>query len=119
MLPCARSPRRLGGGPRLATRRACARHDGPVDLRPTFADLVESLTRVLASGEPTEHDRLVAREHLRAIGIDRLVGDLALAERILLAGEGFHSIERFFVDGSDEQRFLVELIERSRTPPEG
>lgn len=85
-----------------------------MESRPTVPDLVDSLAGLLASGVPSEGARAAARAYVHDAGIEQIVHDLALAERILLAGEGFHSVERFFVDGSDEQRFLVELIARTR-----
>lgn len=54
---------------------------------------------------------------LVALGVEQVFDDLDLAERIILAGEGFHSIERFFVDGSAEQRFVAGLVRRVAARP--
>lgn len=84
-----------------------------VGPRPTFDDVVRDLARALRpDGDVTDAHRRRAEELLRAAGVPVLFDSLEMAERILRAGEGFHSIERFFVDGSDEQRFLVDLLRR-------
>jgi hypothetical protein len=89
---------------------------------PTYAEIVAALAAALEAvpAAPPAGDASDAGELLRraeqlaeASGIRLLAETLALAERILRAGEGFHSIERFFVDGSDEQRYLIELHRRS------
>ncbi len=84
-----------------------------VGRRPTFDDLARDLARALfPDGDLAGTHRRRAEELLRAAGVPALFESLEMAERILRAGEGFHSIERFFVDGSDEQRFLVDLLHR-------
>lgn len=81
----------------------------------SYEDVVEALADALADGAPvTEEVRRSAARLADAAGVRRLAESLANAERILCAGEGFHSIERFFVDGSDEQRYLIELHQRSQ-----
>lgn len=81
--------------------------------RPTLDQLAGELACRLASeGRSSDDDRAQARALLEEIGVGRLVQDLEMAERIIKAGEGFHSVERFFVDGSDEQRFIFELKRR-------
>ena len=89
-----------------------------VEGRPSFAELVLAYATVVrADGPPTEGELGRAREVLVDMGVRRLFDDLAMAERIILAGEGFHSVERFFVEGSAEQRFVIDLVQRSRDLP--
>ncbi|HVC15331.1 MAG TPA: hypothetical protein VND62_10785 [Acidimicrobiales bacterium] len=79
-----------------------------------FDGVVAALARALAQGgEVTTDVHRRAATLAEAAGIRTLTDSLALAERILRAGEGFHAIERFFVDGSDEQRYLIELHRRT------
>lgn len=64
----------------------------------------------LASGlDVTTEDRERAIEALAALGIPDLLVDLDLARRILRFGNSFHTIARFFADGSAEQAFLLRL----------
>ncbi len=81
---------------------------------PTYEDVVASLASALAGdGAVSGNVRQRAEQLAEAAGIRALSDTLAIAERVLRAGEGFHSIERFFVDGSEEQRYLIELHQRS------
>ncbi len=78
-----------------------------------YRDVVEALAAVLSEGAVvTDELRRRAEELADAAGIEALLASLTTAERILRTGEGFHSIERFFVDGSEEQRYLIELNRR-------
>lgn len=61
----------------------------------------------------TDADRQRAADVLAELGVPDLLAALDLAERILAAGNGFHTVARFFVDGSPEQQYLLELAERS------
>jgi hypothetical protein len=81
---------------------------------PSLEEVVARLARAL-SGEPDAAigDRQRAEQLVEAAGIRALVDMLGIAERVLRAGEGFHSIERFFVEGSEEHRYLVDLHRRS------
>lgn len=80
---------------------------------PTYEEIVDALAAALAEHEHVGDDPRTRAEQLaEASGIRTLAETLAIAERILRAGEGFHSIERFFVDGSTEQRYLIELHRR-------
>lgn len=73
-----------------------------------------ALARALSGdGDVTVDARRRAEQLAENSGIRKLTDTLAIAERVLRAGEGFHSIERFFVDGSEEQRYLMELHRRS------
>lgn len=86
----------------------------PAREPPTYEDVVSRLARSLAvAGEATDDVRRRAEEVAEAAGIRILVETLAVAERVLRSGEGFHSIERFFVEGSEEQRYVKSLRERS------
>jgi hypothetical protein len=81
---------------------------------PAYEEVVSALARSLAgAGEVTDDVRSRAEEVAEAAGIRTLVETLAVAERVLRAGEGFHSIERFFVEDSEEQRYVKSLRERS------
>ncbi len=99
---------RMSGWPQRATVETV-----PDEPPPTYEQIVAHLAAALTcdpSG-PDDH-RARAEELAEASGIRVLAETLAIAERILRAGEGFHSIERFFVDGSEEQRYLIELHRR-------
>jgi hypothetical protein len=81
---------------------------------PTYEDVVTALVNeFVGTGLDIEEARRRAEEFGRTAGIRNLVQSLAVAERVLRAGEGFHSIERFFVDDSEEQRYLIHLHNRS------
>lgn len=99
---------RISGWPERA--KVATMPDGPP---PTYEQIIADLAAGLA-GDPSAAGDLGARaeELAKASGIRVLAETLAIAERILRAGEAFHSIERFFVDGSEEQRYLIELHRR-------
>ncbi|MDA8075781.1 MAG: hypothetical protein M0Z40_11195 [Actinomycetota bacterium] len=85
--------------------------DGPP---PRYEQIVADLAAALACDPSVTGDLHARAEELAEVsGIRALAEALAVAERILRAGEGFHSIERFFVDGSEEQRYLIELHRRA------
>jgi hypothetical protein len=85
----------------------------PAREPPAYEDVVSTLARSLAGdGEVTDDVRRRAEEMAETAGIRVLVETLAVAERVLRTGEGFHSIERFFVDESEEQRYVRSLRER-------
>ncbi len=60
-----------------------------------------------------EEDRRHAAEALEAMGLPGVVQELQLVRRILRFGNSFHTIARFFADGSPEQRYLLELVDES------
>jgi hypothetical protein len=77
--------------------------------------MTDALARALVGqGTVMEPDRRRASELLGAIGVDDALEALELAERIIKVGEGFHSVERFFVEGSPEHRYLVEMLRSGR-----
>lgn len=85
----------------------------PTGPAPTYEEIVTALAAALASDAGVTDDPRTRADRLaEASGIRTLVEALAIAERVLRAGEGFHSIERFFVDGSEEQLYLIELHRR-------
>jgi hypothetical protein len=87
--------------------------------RATFAGLVDAISRLVSASDlPSDAERRAVIQALLEAGIQEALDELQLAERIILAGEGFHSIERFFVEGSAEQRFVGELVRRSARRPE-
>jgi hypothetical protein len=76
--------------------------------------MAELLAARYASGKPvSEVTRRQAQEALEALGLPQLLDRIAIAERIIRTGEGFHSVARFFVDGSEEQTFILGLQDRS------
>lgn len=107
----ARSPPRYGPGPTLWGGWAgdYPRREAVSEL-PDFDEMVNRLAAHLHPGMETgESERAEAAALLRAIGVDRLCEDVAMARTILRFGDDFHPIARFFVDGSPEQRFLLDL----------
>jgi hypothetical protein len=76
--------------------------------------MATSLARRMAGGDPRAADVAAARAALAELGVAGLVARLELAERILRTGSAFHLISRFFVDGSEEQRYLLELEAEGR-----
>lgn len=80
------------------------------DRWPALDELADALACHLSPDEQGSGDgRTRARALLEEIGVGHLIDTLTLAERIIRAGQQFHSVERFFVDGSLEQRYLVGL----------
>jgi len=76
--------------------------------------MTELLAARYASGKPvSDVTRRQAQETLEALGVPQLLDRIAIAERIIRTGEGFHSVARFFVDGSEEQTFILGLQDRS------
>jgi hypothetical protein len=70
--------------------------------------------------EVTQEDRYAQASKLLAeIDVGQLIDDLEVAERILATGEQFHSVERFFVEGSPEQRYLARLAGGDERDREG
>ena len=73
--------------------------------------MVETLAEWVAVGsDVAEEDRHRAREALQALGVPCLLDALAMAERIIRFGNSFHSVARFFADGSAEQDYVLSLI---------
>lgn len=80
--------------------------------------MADTLGEWLAVGsEVTQGDRQRAGEALQALGVPELLDALAMAERIIRFGSSFHSIARFFADGSEEQDFLLSLLDPSPQQP--
>jgi hypothetical protein len=76
--------------------------------------MVETLVEWMASGpDVTAEDYRRARQALDALGVPALVEALETTDRILLFGNSFHTIARFFADGSPEQEYLRRLMARS------
>jgi len=74
--------------------------------------MAESLAEWLATGpDMTDEDLRLAREVLGALGVPALLGELAMAERVLRFANSFHTVARFFADGSTEQRYLRSLTD--------
>ena len=72
--------------------------------------MARTLAEWLATGsDVTAEDCSNARDALTAMGVPDVVDALDMAERILRFGNSFHSIARFFVDGSAEQDYLLRL----------
>lgn len=86
-----------------------------VEHRPaSYEALVEAIAQALdLPADPSAGSLERAGVIADAAGLRALFEDLSIAERVLRAGEGFHSIERFFVDDSDEQRYLLRLHART------
>ncbi len=82
---------------------------GPADLAALQAALAQALH---ARGATADLDPALAAELLQQLGIPALVEDLAVAERIIRAADGFHPVARFFVDGSAEQRLITDVLRR-------
>lgn len=86
-------------------------------MRPEHMDLdldamAAALGEWLSSGsDVTAEDRMRAYEALAALGVPGLLEEVELVRRILRFGNDFHSIARFFADGSREHRYLLGLLE--------
>lgn len=88
--------------------------------RLSIDQMVDVLAEWLAPGTTVSaEDRSRAAEALSAIGLPSLLAELELAERVLRAGNGFHTIAAFFTDGSAEQDFLLSLSDRVPAPHPG
>jgi len=82
--------------------------------RPGLEDMAELLAGRYAPGKPvSDAARRQAEEALESLGVPELLDRIAIAERIIRTGEGFHSVARFFADGSEEQTFILGLQHRS------
>ena len=79
-----------------------------LDLEGMAAALGEWLSR---GSDVTAEDRMRAHEALAALGVPGLLEEVELVRRILRFGNDFHSIARFFADGSREHRYLLGLLE--------
>jgi len=85
--------------------------------RLSLDQMADMLAEWLAPGTTvSDEERRRASEALAAIGVPWLLAELELAERILRAGNGFHTIAGFFIDGSPEQDFLLSLGDAMPTP---
>lgn len=82
----------------------------PLDLDAMADGLAEW---VAVGSDVTDEDRRRASEALRAAGIPGLLDALAMAERIIRFGNSFHSVARFFADGSAEQDYVLAVVGRS------
>lgn len=72
--------------------------------------MVDELARRLRPEVPgNPASRAEAAAALEALGVPELLRSLATARAILRFGDSFHPIARFFVDGSPEQRYLLDL----------
>lgn len=87
--------------------------DEPPVWPPTLHELREALATALHDGEATDADRRRAEEILEHLRLPELLDALAVAERIVTAADGFHPVASFFVDGSPERRFIVDVLRRS------
>lgn len=80
--------------------------------------MARTLAEWLASGsDVTAEDCRNAREALTALGVPDVLHALDMAERILRFGNSFHSIARFFADGSPEQEFVLRMTGGSSASP--
>ena len=98
------------GGAPAATEPAADRPAGPVDLGAPQATLAHELR---ARGATAGIDTDLAAGLLQRLGIPALLEDLAVAERVIRAADGFHPVARFFVDGSPEQRLILDVLRRA------
>ncbi len=79
----------------------------------------ERMLQVLADnlatgGNVTDDDRRRASELLHELGVSELLRIAALSERIIRAADGFHAVAGFFVEGSDERAYILEVLRRAR-----
>jgi hypothetical protein len=74
-------------------------------------DLAVAATRVLRDAGVEDPERLVP-SLLDALGLPALLAQLAVAARIVTAADTYHPVASFFVEGSEERRFILEVLGR-------
>ena len=64
--------------------------------------------------EPVGPDEVGAQASalLYALDLPHLLDDLALAERVIIAADGFHPVARFFAEDSEERKFILDILRR-------
>jgi hypothetical protein len=73
------------------------------EMKQTVAEWLESDGRV-------PEDDTEATALLEALGIPKLLESLHVSERIICAADGFHPVARFFVGGSAEQQYILDVL---------
>ena len=77
--------------------------------------MVEVLADNLAtSGAVTDDDRRRASELLHDLGVSELLRVVAVSERIIRAADGFHAVAGFFVEGSAERAYILDVLRRAQ-----
>lgn len=80
--------------------------------RPAFDTMVQVLAQGLRSGQPpTDDDRRRAEELLVALSVPSLLQRAAIAETIIRAADSFHPVASFFVAGSPQRDYIVEVLQ--------
>ena len=81
---------------------------------PTLEELRDTLAAAVHGDcKATGDDRGRVDELLAKLRLPELLEALAVAERIVTAADGFHPVASFFVEGSPERRFIVDVLRRS------
>lgn len=79
--------------------------EGLEALSTTFADLLAA----------RDCDQIPdPRAILDALGIGELLRRCEVAERIVRTADSYHPVAEFFVEGSEERRFIVEALHARR-----
>ncbi len=74
----------------------------------------QTLAELLEKAEwATSTDTGTASELLKALGVPELLEAVALSEEIIRAADSFHPVARFFVDGTAEQTYIVDVLRRT------
>ncbi|MCK4177155.1 hypothetical protein [Aciditerrimonas ferrireducens] len=84
---------------------------GPAGPPRSLEDLAVKATQVLRDAGVEDPERL-APALLDALGLPVLLARLAVAARIVTAADTYHPVASFFVEGSDERRFILEVLGR-------
>lgn len=76
--------------------------------------MLDRLAAALAGGRPVadEHHHQAA-ELLDDLGVGELIRVASVAERIVVAATGFHAVAGFFVDGSEERAYILDVMRRA------
>lgn len=96
--------------PRVPPRRPAEGRRSDGSWPPSVDRLVAAAGEVLA---PTVGDRdaaTLAARLIEELGIARLLAELHTAERIVTAADTYHPVASFFVDGSGERQWVLDVL---------
>jgi hypothetical protein len=75
-----------------------------------YDQMKQTVAEWLESDGHVSEDDTEATALLEALGIPKLLEARHVSERIIVAADGFHPVVRFFVDGSAEQQYILDVL---------
>ena len=76
-----------------------------------YDQMKQTVAEWLEGDGHVSEDDTEATALLEALGIPKLLEALHVSERIICAADGFHPVARFFVDGSAEQQYILDVLD--------